>query len=280
MSAPGKSPPATGTGTGTDTGAFLPLRLPGLRVLVTAGAAGIGRSIAEGFAAAGARVEVCDIDATALATLAAERPDIGATRADVADPQAVAALFDGVSGRLGGLDVLVNNAGIAGPTASIADIAPEALRETLAVDVEGMFHCAARAVPMLRAAGGGSVINLSSVAGRLGFPLRTPYAAAKWGVVGFSRSLALELGRENVRVNALLPGHVDTPRFRAVAARRGASLGIPAAEAEARMLAPVALGRTVARVDIANMALYLASPFGASISGQAISVCGGVEMML
>ncbi len=259
--------------------AFLPVDLGGLRVLVTAGGSGIGRTIAEAFVAAGAGVHVCDVDEAALATLVRERPEIGATRTDVADPVAVDALFDAAEARLGGLDVLVNNAGIAGPTAGIVDVEPAALRQTLAVDVEAMFHCARRAVPLLRAAGGGSILNLSSVAGRLAFPMRTPYAAAKWGVIGFTRSLAVELGRENIRVNAILPGHVDTPRFRGVAARRAATLGIAPEEMERRMLEPVALGRTVRREDIANMALYLASPFGAAIAGQAVSVCGGVEMM-
>jgi NAD(P)-dependent dehydrogenase (short-subunit alcohol dehydrogenase family) len=109
--------------------------------------------------------------------------------------------------------------------------------------------------------------------------MRSPYAAAKWGVVGFTKSLALELGRENIRVNAIIPGHVNTPRFRRVVAARAASLGITNEEVEANFLAPVALGRTVEREDIANMALFLSSPFAAVITGQALSVCGGVEMM-
>jgi NAD(P)-dependent dehydrogenase (short-subunit alcohol dehydrogenase family) len=142
-----------------------------------------------------------------------------------------------------------------------------------------MFHCARRAVPLMRSAGSGSIINLGSVAGRLSFAMRTPYAAAKWGVVGFTKSLALELGRDGIRVNAIMPGHVNTPRFRRVVQRRAETLGVSAEEMERRFLEPVALGRTVEREDIANMALYLCSPFGNVVTGQAISVCGGVEMM-
>ena len=258
---------------------FLPIDLTGKRVLVTAGAAGIGQVIAEAFAGAGARVHVCDVDEEAIAECRRALPEISISRTDVSDSAAVDAMFDDVKARFGGLDILVNNAGIAGPTAGIAAIDDGALRSTLAVDVEGMFYCARRAVPLMQAVGEGVVINLASVAGRLAFPMRTPYAAAKWGVVGFTKSLAFEVGRDGIRVNAILPGHVNTPRFRGVAARRAATLGVSPEEMERRMLEPVALGRTVEREDVANMALYLASPFGAAVSGQAISVCGGVEMM-
>ncbi|MFG1348002.1 SDR family oxidoreductase [Xanthobacter autotrophicus DSM 431] len=275
MSAAAASLPA-----GAAAARFLPVALAGRRVVVTAGAAGIGRIITEGFLAAGAQVHVCDVDPAAVADAAGSGEDqLTASIADVADPAAVRALFAEAADRLGGVDVLVNNAGIAGPTAGITDIEPDDLRRTMAVDLEGMFHCARQAVPLMRAAGGGHVINLGSIAGRLSFAMRSPYSAAKWGVVGFTKSLALELGRENIRVNAILPGHVNTPRFRDVAARRAQTLGIPAEEMEQRFLEPVALGRTVEREDIANMALYLCSPFGSAITGQAISVCGGVEMM-
>ncbi len=258
---------------------FLPVDLANKRVVVTAGAAGIGRVIAEGFLSAGARVHVCDIDPASVRSIAEEAPAISSDVTDVSDPSAVDRMFRQVREAFGGLDILVNNAGIAGPTAGIEDIAPDALRETFAVDLESMFHCARRAVPMMKDNGGGHVINLGSIAGRLSFAMRTPYSAAKWGVVGFTKSLALELGRDRIRVNAILPGHVNTPRFRGVAARRAATLGVSSEEMERRFLAPVAMGETVEREDIANMALYLCSSFGSAITGQAISVCKGVEMM-
>jgi hypothetical protein len=162
--------------------------LEGKRVLVTAGAAGIGRAIAQTFLEHGARVHVCDIDQAALARLKSELPRATQTRADVSSVADVDRLFDDVARSLGGLDVLVNNAGIAGPTAKVEDIRPEDWERCIAVDLNGMFYCTRRAMPMLKAAGGGSIINLSSIAGRLGFPLRTPYAAAKWAVVGFTES--------------------------------------------------------------------------------------------
>jgi NAD(P)-dependent dehydrogenase (short-subunit alcohol dehydrogenase family) len=258
---------------------FLPVDLSGKRVLVTGAAAGIGRTIAEGFLNAGARVHVCDVAPEAIAQIRSEVPEISVMRTNVADAAAVDAMFDELEREFGGINILVNNAGIAGPTAGIADVDVEALRDTLAIDVESMFHCARRAVPLMRKAGAGHVINLASVAGRLSYANRTPYAAAKWGVVGFTKSLALEVGRDGIRVNAILPGHVNTPRFRQVWGRRAEALGISPEEMERRVLEPVALGTTVEREDIANMALYLCSPFGMAVSGQAISVCGGVEMM-
>ena len=170
------------------------LRADGRRVLVTAGAAGIGRAIVDTLVEAGARVHACDVDEAAMAALREARPEVGVTPADVADDAAVDRLFAEAQERLGGLDVLVNNAGIAGPTGAIEDIDPADWRRCLEVDLTGMFLCARRAVPLLKAAGGGVMVNLSSSAGRLGYAFRTPYAAAKWGVVGLTQSLAKELG--------------------------------------------------------------------------------------
>jgi len=253
--------------------------MPGLRVLVTAGASGIGRVIAEAFAAAGARVHVCDVSEAALAALDVAGTTITASRADVADRQQVATLFDVARRTLGGLDVLVNNAGVAGPTARVEDVTPEALDRTMAVNVASQFHCAAEAVPLLLDAGGGAIVNMSSVAGRLGYAMRSPYAASKWAVIGLTRSLAIELGPGNIRVNAILPGHVNTARFEHVVAAKAATLGLAPDAMRRRILDVVSLRRTVESADVANMALYLCSPFGASITGQAISVCGDVQMM-
>jgi NAD(P)-dependent dehydrogenase (short-subunit alcohol dehydrogenase family) len=258
---------------------FLPVDLSGMRVVVTAGADGIGRTIAEGFRARGARVCICDISADAIADARLHMPDMQADVVDVADSIAVSDWFAAVASRLGGLDVLVNNAGIAGPTARVEDITDEALERTLDVNVSSQFYCARHAVPLIKAAGGGSIINLSSIAGRLGFTMRSPYSASKWAVIGFTKSLAVEVGEHNVRVNAILPGHVDSDRFRRVVKAKAEALGLTFEEMRREYLDVVSLKRNVDKSDIANMALYLASPFGASITGQAISVCGDVQMM-
>ena len=252
----------------------------GLRVLVTAGAAGIGFVIAKTFIEHGARVHLCDIDESALAAAAKALPAATQTRADVASVADVDRLFDDAGRALGGLDVLVNNAGIAGPTAKVEDIAPADWDRCIAVDLNGMFYCARRAMPLIKAAGGGSIINLSSIAGRLGFALRTPYAAAKWAVVGFTQSLAAEAGPDGVRVNCIQPGVVEGDRVERVIEAKAKGLGISRDEIRSRLLESVSLRTTVTAQDVANTALFLASAAGRHISGQSISVCGGVRYMV
>jgi len=251
----------------------------GQRVIVTAGAGGIGRAIATTFAKNGARVFVCDVAQPALDALGREFPDIARTVADVSDRAAVDRMFDAALATLGGLDVLVNNAGIAGPTGQVEDIAPEDWERTMAINITGMFYCARRAVPELKRAGGGSIINLSSAAGRLGFPLRTPYAASKFAVVGFSESLAMEVGPSNIRVNAICPGIVEGERIDRVIEAKAKALGITFEEQRERQLSRVSLRRMVSAQDIANMALFLASDAGRNISGQKLAVCGNVETL-
>ena len=188
-------------------------------------------------------------------------------------------LFDEAAKHLGGLDVLVNNAGIAGPTAAVEDIAPSDWERTIAINITGQFLCARRAVPLLKVAGGGLIVNTASVAGRLGYPLRTPYAASKWAVVGFTESLAMELGSANIRVNAILPGIVAGPRIERVIAAKAQAQNVSIEEMTRRYLGTVSLKRMVSADDVAAMAAFLASPAGANISGQALSVCGNVERL-
>ncbi|WP_376096580.1 SDR family oxidoreductase [Roseomonas sp. CCTCC AB2023176] len=251
----------------------LPVDLTGLRVAISAGAGGIGLVMADCFAGRGARVFVCDLDAAALA--ACPHPSV---RADMGDAVQAEGFVDAAVAALGGLDVLVNNAGIAGPTARVEDVTPEDLDRVLRVDVASMFHCTRRALPALRAAGGGSIVNLSSVAGRFGFALRSPYSSAKWGVVGFTKSLAIELGPEGIRVNAILPGAVAGERVRQVIAAKAEANGLSFEEQESRILAN-SLRTYVTPHDVANMALYLCSPFGATISGQALAIDGDQQYL-
>ena len=251
-----------------------------LRVVVTAGASGIGRVIAETFVGAGARVHISDIDEALLAETKRALPDVSQTLGDVAKPADVERLFEDAQRSLGGLDVLVNNAGIAGPTAKVEDIRPEDWERTLAVDVNGMFYCTRKAMPMIKRAGGGSIINLSSIAGRLAFPMRTPYSAAKWAVVGFTQSLAAEAGPDGVRANCIQPGIVEGERVERIIAAKARALGVSSGEVLEKMVEGVSLKTTVTAQDVANTALFLASDAGRHISGQAISVCGGVRYLV
>ncbi|MGH6624703.1 MAG: SDR family oxidoreductase, partial [Burkholderiaceae bacterium] len=203
------------------------LGLEGARVLVTAGASGIGLATARAFRAEGAQVHICDVDEASLAALASSTPDVGRSQCDVADATEVDRLFETVAASLGGLDVLVNNAGIAGPTARCEEVTLSDWERTLAVNLTGQFLCARRAIPLLRASRNASMANLSSAAGRFGFPMRSPYAASKWAVIGFTRSLSIELGADGIRVNAICPGSVAGPRIDAVFANKAKARGVP-----------------------------------------------------
>ena len=252
---------------------------PGLRVFISAGAAGIGRAIADAFLAHGAQVYVCDIAPEAVKKCRAEQPTMVVEEADVADEATIDRLFDDVQRRLGGLDVLVNNAGIAGPTSEVENIDPRDWRRTIDINLNSHFYCTRRAVPMLKQTGDGAIINISSVAGRFGYAFRLPYAATKWAIVGMTESLAKELGPFGIRVNAILPGIVAGPRMERVIADRAAAVGVSYAEMEKQYLSKVSLRRMVSADDVAQTALFLCSAAGRNISGQPISVCGNVEAL-
>ena len=251
----------------------------GLRVVVTAGAAGIGRAIALAFVENGARVQVSDVDGAALEAFSRECPEAEVQRADVASVAEVEMLFDAARQALGGLDVLVNNAGVAGPTARVEDIDPEDWDRTLAVNISGQFYCARRAVPLLREAGGGSIVNLSSSAGLMGFPLRTPYAASKWAVVGFTKSLAMELGEFGIRVNAICPGAVAGPRIERVIAADAEARGLPVETVRESVMSQNSLKQFIPPEAIAEQALFLCSAAGSMITGQAIAVDGDTHTL-
>lgn len=253
--------------------------LTGARVLVTAGAGGIGLEIARAFIREGARVHVCDVDDAALAMLARSDSAIHASHCDVADRGQVKQLFDDALRTLGGLDVLVNNAGIAGPTGKVEDINPEDWDRCIEVCLTSQFNCARLAIPHLRNSANASIVNLSSAAGKLGFPLRSPYAAAKWGVIGFTKSLAIELGPDGIRVNAILPGIVTGDRIRRVFEAKAQQRGVSFAEMEATMLQYTSMKSYVTPQQIADQIVFIASPRGRTISGQAISVCADTQML-
>jgi NAD(P)-dependent dehydrogenase (short-subunit alcohol dehydrogenase family) len=253
--------------------------LDGQRVLVTAGGGGIGLAIAERLERHGARIYVCDVADDALASFAKAHPKAGWFKADVSSEGDVDRMFDDVARTLGGLDALINNAGIAGPTGGVEEIAAEDWRRCIDVCLTGQFLCARRAVPMLKAAGGGSVVSMSSAAGRFGYAFRTPYSAAKFGIIGFAASLAKELGPHNIRVNAILPGIVEGPRMDSVIRSRAQQLNLSYDEMEKQYLARVSLRRMVSPHDVAAMVAFLLSDSGRNISGQSIGVDGNVETL-
>jgi len=254
----------------------VPGRLPGKRAAITGGAAGIGLAIAQRFAGEGASIAVCDPDRARLAALQQERPDWLYVAADVSIESQVAEFFEACRARFGALDCLVNNAGISGPTAGIESIALADWEAVYACNVRGAYLCTRAAVGLLKSAGG-SIIMMSSLAGRVGVPFRTPYASAKWALIGLTKSLAVELGEHKIRVNAILPGLTRGPRLERVIEARAASSGRTFEEQVAVEVSAGALGELVEPEDIASAALYLASDEGRRVTGVSLPVDAGLE---
>jgi len=246
-----------------------------LRVAITAAASGIGLAVARAFAAQGGDVHVCDVDTEAVAAAAAE--GLVATQVDVADLAALDRWIDGVLDRLGGLDVLVNNAGIAGPTALVEDVAAEEWEHCLAVGLTSHYRTCARVIPAMKAARSGSIVNISSTAGQFGLGMRAPYAAAKWAVIGLTKTLAIELGPYGVRANAICPGSVDGERMRSVIEREAAARGASSEEVTLEYVGGQSIARWVQPDEIADMCVFLASDAARMVTGQAIAVDGHTE---
>lgn len=253
--------------------------LNGQRVLITAGGGGIGYAIAQTLHAQGARIAVCDISEAALAEAKIRFPMFETMVADVSRDADVDRMFDIIADRFGGLDALVNNAGITGPTGGVDEIDPDEWRRCLDICLTGQFLCARRAVPMLRQAGGGSIVNMSSAAGRHGYALRSPYSSAKFGVIGFTQSLAKELGPQRIRVNAILPGIVEGPRMDGVIRDRAQQMGVSHEEMTRKYVENISLRRMVSPYDVAAMVAFLLSDAGANVSGQSLAVDGNVETL-
>ena len=242
--------------------------LSGLRALVTGGGSGIGEAIATGMRNAGATVVVCDVNDST-------KPNYVCDVSRTAD---VEAMFQGIRRDLGGLDILVNNVGVPGPTARVDEMDPDAYDECVRVNLGGTFRCAHAAVPMLIDSKG-SMINISTSAGIYGYPLRSPYVAAKWGIIGLTKSWAMELGEFGVRVNAICPGSVSGPRMDGVIARESIATGIPEAELRRGYANQVSMRTFVEASDIAASAVFLSSPAARFITGQVLPVDGNIETM-
>lgn len=249
-------------------------RLDGQRAVVTAGAGGLGLAIARALAGEGATVFVCDIDERALANLPSA---VEGAPVDVADPDAVEAWLDPIAAS--GVDLLVNNAGIAGPTKPLEDIKTDEWRRCLAVGLDGQFYCARRVSPVMKRQQSGAIVNISSTAGFHGMPHRAPYVAAKFGVIGLTKALAMELGRYSIRVNAIAPGAITGERMDRVIAAQAEAEGLPEEKVRSLYAAGTSMGTFVDAEEIADVVVFLASARGKRISGQVISVDGHTETL-
>ena len=242
------------------------------RVLITAGAAGIGREFARAFAANGGKVFVCDIDEGALAALAKEIPGLIARRCDMSKRAEIEAMVPAAVEALGGLDVLINNAGIAGLTLPVEQYPADDWDKVVAVNLTAMFDVTRLAIPHLKQSKAGCIINMSSIAGRYGFANRSPYAATKWGVIGFTKTLAIELGEWGIRANAIAPGAVAGERIVRVFQGRAQISGKSMEEVKAAAMAEQSIKDMIDPKDIAQLAVFLASDAGKSISGQVLPI--------
>lgn len=253
--------------------------------IISAAASGIGLAIARGLSADGWRVYVCDQDEAALIALAQTDPALLAHACDVSDAGAVEAFYNAVAtdlarAGLSGIDLLVNNAGVSGPTARLEDQPVDAWLRTIDVNINGMFMMTRRAIPLLRAKGpGGSIITMSSNAGLLGCPLRGPYVASKWALIGLTKTLAMELGPEGIRANALCPASVEGPRIDRVIASDAAARGLTVDEVEREYKRQSSLRSFATNDDIVGMVRFLTSPAGQRISGQALAIDGHTESL-
>jgi len=247
------------------------------RVMITAGGSAIGWAIAKAFADSGAKVHICDIDERALIEAREKSPQIVARLVDVTDERAIDRWFDEALGDLGGLDVLVNNAGVKGPTGYVEDLKLDEWRQCLSVCLDAQFLSARRAARVMKAQRAGSIVNISSTAGLYGYGLRTPYAAAKWAVIGFTKSLAVELGPFEVRANAICPGTVEGTRMERVISAEAEGRGVSMDVVRREYIQSQSIKRFVKPQEIADMCLFLASPAAKMVTGQAIGVDGHTE---
>ncbi len=238
------------------------------RVLITAGAGGIGLAIAKAFVDNGARVHIADVNAEAVRAITQQDPAITGSVVDVSKPADLDTLFQDVHAKLGGLDVLVNNAGIAGATTPVADYPIDTWNAVVNINLTGTFMVTQRAIPMLKQSTAASIIVMSSLAGRFGYANRVAYSTTKWGLVGFTKTLSLELGPLGITTNSVHPGAVDGPRIQAVFEGRAKASGRTVEEETQSALANQSVKHFIDPADIAALVLFLAGPHARTISGQ------------
>ncbi|MDE0779168.1 MAG: SDR family oxidoreductase [Alphaproteobacteria bacterium] len=247
------------------------------RVIVTAGGSGIGRAIVDQFVASGARVHICDVRPDFISDLTASNTNVTGTLADVSKPADVENLVAEAVAQMGGLDVLVNNAGIGGPRGAIEDISYEDWDRTISVNLNGMFYCIKNVAPHMKAQKSGSIVNISTASAKVALPMRSPYVASKVGVLGLTHTVAREYGPFGIRCNSILPGLIDNERGRGIIANQASERGITPEEREAEFLEFISLKCWIDPSEVGDLAVFLASHAGRHITGQDIGMDGNVE---
>ncbi|MDA9062003.1 SDR family oxidoreductase [Yoonia sp.] len=249
------------------------------RILVTAGAAGIGRAIAEAFLADGADVAICDVDSDQLAAMQEAYPTLIAGQVDVTNEAEMDAFLQQLKERWQGIDVVCANAGTGGPAGRIETLDFDEWQHCVATNLHGSFLTCRWAARLMRAQGSGLICLTSSTAGQMGYPLRSPYASAKWAIVGLTKTLAMELGEAGVRVNAICPGAVEGPRMDRVIENEASARRQAIDAVRQSYVKGVSMKTWVTAQDVANTIRFLASPSGSKISGQILAVDGHTETL-
>ena len=252
------------------------------KIIISAGADGIGWSIAQSCMLNGALVYITDKNKEALEDISKHDlydKQLFLDRVNTNNAQEVENYFIKIKGKVNNIDALINNVGIAGPTGKLEDLSIKDWQETLDININSHFYYTKYAIPLLKNNKNGSIINLSSTAGIFGFPLRSPYAASKWAVIGITKTLAMELGEFNIRVNAISPGAVHGDRINRVIEAKAKSLDISQDILQKDFESMVSLRTFVEKEDIANMAVFLLSDEANKISGQILTVDGNTERM-
>ena len=248
-----------------------------LKIVITAGASGIGAEIAQTLSHAGAKVIICDKDQAALDRFSKENPEVIALNADVSNEEAVKSLFNEVKNYFGEINALINNAGVAGPSAKLEDTNFDDWADTLNVNLNGTFLCSKSAIPLLRSASGGSIINIGSTSSFMGTPLRSSYSATKWGLIGLTKTWAMEYGADNIRINTICPSSVNGERIEQVIEREAKYRNTTSEEIKAVYLSQTSLKTFINAEEIVGMIVYLLSPLAKKITGQMLVIDGHTE---
>ena len=250
-----------------------------LIIVITAGASGIGAKIAKTLSEAGGQVIICDKDQSRLDTFTQNNPNVIAVKADVSDEEEVLSLFATVKEHFGEINALINNAGIAGPSAKLEDTDFKDWQQTMSVNLNGAFLCSRSAIPLLKLSGGGSIINIGSTSSFMGTPLRSSYAASKWGLIGLTKTWAMEYGVDNVRINTICPSSVNGERIERVIEREANYRNTSPEEIKDTYLRQTSLKTFIDAEEIAGMIVYLLSPLAKKITGQMLVIDGHTESL-
>ena len=252
------------------------------KIIISAGASGIGWSAAKLFLNRGAIIYLCDIDKKFI-NKTKKHPQnnkkLFSYECDASNESEVFSFFKQVSKKTNKIDALINNVGIAGPTDTIEKLKSKDWEQTLKVNVISHFYFSKLAIPMLKKNKGGTIINLSSTAGIFGFPLRSPYAASKWAVVGMTKTMAMELGKFKIRANAICPGTIKGDRMRRVIRDKAKFLKVSKKEVEKEFISMTSMNNWIYEEDIGRMCSFLISDDASRISGQIVSVDGNTIRM-